>query len=71
MKKVIALKNIYDGIGKKMTLLVPRGTKGKVIDRYEWGPHRYIIVRFSNRKVVEFGDEGHPLISYKGFVGLL
>jgi len=69
--KVTALKNIYDGTGKDMKLLVPEGMKGQVIDRYEWGPHRYVIVRFTNKQEMEFGDERHPLISYKGFLEVI
>lgn len=71
MSKVIAAKNIYDGTGKDMKMLVPQGTKGKIYDRYVWGRHRYIRVRFSNRIKMEFGDNDHPLISYKGFIELL
>ena len=69
--KVTATKNIYYGTGKNMRLLVPEGMNGTVIDRYEWGPHRYIVVRFTNKQEMEFGDERHPLINYKGFIEAL
>lgn len=65
MSEVVAVKNIYDGTGKNMKMLVPKGMKGKVTDRYVWGPHKYIVVRFNNKKEMEFGDDCHPLISYK------
>ena len=67
---VIALKNIYDGTGKDMKLLVPKDMIGEIVNRYEWGPHKYIIVRFENGYKEEFGDESHPLISYKRFIGV-
>jgi len=66
--KVKAIKNIYEGTGKDMKMLVPKGTEGEVYDRYIWVQRRYIRVRFSNKIEMEFGDEHHPLISYKGFI---
>jgi len=71
MSKVIALKNIYKDYGKNMKPLIPKGIKGEVIDRYEWGPHRYIVVKFDNNVEMEFGDGKHPLTSYKGFIEAL
>ena len=68
MKQVVSIKNIYDYIGTQTKLIVPKGTKGRVVGKYEWGPHKYIVVRFSNKKKLEFGDESHPLISYKGYI---
>jgi hypothetical protein len=63
-----AIKNIYDGYGSNMKMLVPIGMKGKVIDNYVWGPHRYIVVEFENAQQMEFGDSDHPLISYKRYI---
>lgn len=51
-----------------MTLEVPVGMMGAIVDRYVWGPHKYIIVKFSNGVEMTFGDATHPLISYRGFV---
>ncbi len=65
---LVTVKNIYEGSGKNMKMLVPKGTKGKVVDKYSWGPHRYIVVQFTNKETMEFGDESHPLISYKRFI---
>lgn len=65
---VVAAKNIYLGTGKDMQLLALAGTKGKVVNKYEWGPHKYVVVQFANKKQIEFGDETHPLVSYKGFI---
>lgn len=68
MSRVVALKNIYEGTGKDMKMLVPKDAKGEVYERYVWGRHQYIRVRFSNKIEMEFGDDHHPLISYKGFI---
>lgn len=64
--KVIALKNIWN----QDTLLASKGMRGLVVGRYIQGPHKYIVVEFANKCRVVFGDETHPLISYKGFVSL-
>jgi len=65
---VKALKNIYKRIGKDMILAVPQGMTGTVVDRYIWGPHKYIVVKFSNEFQMTFGDATHPLVSHKGYI---
>ena len=66
--RLVAEKNLYDGVGKQQRMIVQSGTKGKVIDGWEWGPHKYIMVEFSNGVKLEFADSRHPLISWKGFI---
>ena len=65
---VVAEKNLYDGTGKLQSLKVPKNTKGRVIDGWAWGLHKYILVKFDNGVRWEFGDARHPLISWKGCV---
>lgn len=59
MKKVAALRQMPS---------VPFGTYGKVIDKYEYFDRRYIVVEFDNGVRMDFGEESHPLISYKGWL---
>ncbi len=66
--KVVAEKNLYNGTGKQQRLIVQSGMQGRVIDGWTWGPHKYIMVEFSNGVKLEFADSRHPLISWKGFI---
>ena len=54
-EKVVATKNL--------SKRVHWGMEGKVIDRYEHGPHKYIVIQFENGEKMTFGDPTHPLIS--------
>jgi hypothetical protein len=47
---------------------VPFGTYGTIVNKYVWLGCRYIVVKFENGIQLEFGDEHHPLISYKGWI---
>lgn len=62
--KVVALREMINSDGSK----IPWGTEGEIVDRYVYGPHRYVVVKFENGVVRDFGDETHPLISYKGCI---
>ena len=61
-RKVVALKNLSNKVNW--------GMEGKVIDRYEFGPHKYIVIQFENGEKMTFGDPNHPLISCTNCVKL-
>lgn len=61
-KKIIAVKNLSERI--------QWGMEGRVIDRYEFGPHKYIVIEFENGEKMTFGDPTHPLISCTNCVKL-
>lgn len=68
MATVISVRELANSQGKKV---VPFGMKGTVIDKYVCEPHRYVVVQFENGEILEFGDETHPLISYKNQIQYL
>jgi len=64
--KVVAVVNLQKYVDNKLHVVVPWGTEGTVVGRYEWSGHCYIDVKFDNGETATFGDEDHPLTSYKG-----